>query len=143
VDVLVVGFPDAQLDGTIADALAELVANGTIRLLDMLIVYVDESGTTTVAEITDIDGDGVPDLIAMQIDTPGLLTDADAAAAVEGLPPASAVLLIAWENTWAIRASMALREKGGVLLGFHRIPVTEIDAAMDELDAVILEEVEG
>ena len=143
VDVLVVGFPDAQLDGTIADALAELVANGTIRLLDMLIVYVDESGATTVAEITDIDGDGVPDLIAMQIDTPGLLTDADAAAAVDGLPPASAVLLIAWENTWAIRASMALREKGGVLLGFHRIPVTEIDAAMDELEAVILEEVEG
>ena len=44
VDVLVVGFPDAELDGTIADALAELVANGTIRLLDMLIVYVDESG---------------------------------------------------------------------------------------------------
>ena len=84
-----------------------------------------------------------PDLIAMQFDTPGLLTDADAAAAVEGLPPASAILLIAWENTWAIRASMALREKGGVLLGFHRIPVTEIDAAMDELEAVILEEVEG
>ena len=35
---------------------------------------------------------------------------------------------------------MALREKGGVLLGFHRIPVTEVDAAMDELEAVILEE---
>jgi len=140
---MVVGFPDAQLDGTIADALGELVANGTIRLLDMVIVYVDALGATTVAEITDIDGDGVPDLVAMQIDTPGLLTDADAAAAVEGFPPASAVLLIAWENTWAIRASMALREKGGVLLGFHRIPVTEIDAAMDELEAVILEEVEG
>src|SRR6188472_3891631 len=140
VDVLVVGFPDAQLDGTIAEALAELVANGTIRLLDMLIVYVDESGETTVAEITD--GDGVPDLVTMEIDTPGLLTDADAAAAAEGLPPASAVLLIAWENTWAIRASMALREKGGVLLGFHRIPVTEIDTALDELEAVILEEVE-
>ena len=45
-------------------------------MLDTLIVYVDESGETTVAEITDIDGDGVPDLIAMQIDTPGLLTAA-------------------------------------------------------------------
>ena len=110
VDVLVVGFPDAQLQWQhIAEALAELVANGTIRLLDMLIVYVDASGETTVAEITDIDGDGVPDLIAMQFDTPGLLTDADAAAAVEGLPPASAILLIAWENPGLIRASMALR----------------------------------
>src|SRR6476620_5105531 len=83
VDVMVVDFPAALRYGTIADALAELVANGTSRLLDMLIVYVDESGATTVAEITDIDGDGVPDLIAMQIDTPGLLTDADAAAAAE------------------------------------------------------------
>lgn len=141
VDVLVVGFTDAQPDGTIAGALAELVANGTIRLLDMLIVYKDEANETTVAEITDIDGDGIPDLIAMKMDTPGLLTDADAAAAVEALPPGSAVVLIAWENTWAVRASMALREKGGVLLGFHRISVTEVDAAMDELETAILEEV--
>jgi Family of unknown function (DUF6325) len=142
VDVLVVGFPDARPDGTIAAAVVELVANGTIRLLDMLIVYKDESGETTLAEVTDIDGDGIPDLIAMQGDIPGLLTEADAAATVDALPPGSAVLLIAWENTWAIRASMALREKGGVLLGFHRLPAAEIDAAMDELEALILEEIE-
>jgi Family of unknown function (DUF6325) len=143
VDILVVGFPDAQPDGTIADALVELIANGTIRLLDMLIVYKDDAGEMTVAEITDIDGDGIPDLIAMQGDIPGLLTDADAAAAVEALPPGCAVVLIAWENTWAIRASMALRQKGGVLLGFQRIPAEEIDLAMDELEAIILEEIES
>lgn len=88
---MVVGFPDAQPDGSVAEALAELVANGTIRLLDMVIAYKDGSGETTLAEVTDIDGDGIPDLIAMRIDTPGLLTDADAAAAVEALPRGSAV----------------------------------------------------
>ena len=55
------------------------LAQGKAAKPNIVIVYVDESGETTVAEITDIDADGVPDLIAMQFDTPGLLTDADAA----------------------------------------------------------------
>ena len=51
-----------------------------------------------------------------------LLTDADARAAVAELPADSAVAMVAWENTWAIKAGMALRRKGAVLLGFERIP---------------------
>src|SRR6478735_1769574 len=81
VDVLIVGFADAKPDGTIAEAVAELVANGTVRILDALIVYKNDDGEVTMVEVTDVDGDGIPDLVAIQGDVPGLLTDADARAA--------------------------------------------------------------
>lgn len=143
VDVLVVGFPDPKPDGSIAEAISELVASGTVRILDIVLVYKDDAGEVTLAEVTDVDGDGIPDLVAIRGDVPGLLTDADARAAVEALPAGSAVALLAWENTWAIRASMALRRKGALLLAHERIPAGEIDAAMDELEAMINEETES
>jgi hypothetical protein len=135
VDVLIVGFAGAEPDGSIADAIAQLVADGTIRVLDLMLVYKDDAGEVTVAEVTDIDGDGVNDLVVLRGDIPGLLTDADARSAVEELPNGTAVAMIAWENTWAIRATMAMRRKGAVLLGFQRIPAGDIDAAIDEWEA--------
>src|SRR3954468_4838399 len=143
VDVLVVGFPDAKPDGSIAEAISELVANGTVRILDLVLVFKDDAGEVTLAEVTDVDGDGIPDLVAIRGDVPGLLTDADARAAVEALPTGSAVALLAWENTWAIRASMAMRRQGAVLLGSQRIPAGDIEAAMDELETMIDDETES
>ena len=143
VDVIVVAFPDARPDGSIADAISALVANGTVRILDLVLAWKDDSGEVTLAEVTDLDGDGIPDLVAIQGDVPGLLTDADAQAAMEAIPPGSAVALLAWENTWAIRASMALREQGAVLLAHERIPADDIDAVMDELEAMIDNETES
>jgi len=143
VDVLVVAFPDPKPDGSIAEAIAELVANGTVRILDIVLVYKDDAGEVTLAEVTDVDGDGIPDLVAIRGDVPGLLTDADARAAVEALPAGCAVALLAWENTWAIRASMALRRKGALLLAHDRIPAGDIDAAMDELEAMIDQETQS
>jgi Family of unknown function (DUF6325) len=143
VDVLVVGFPDPRPDGSIAAAISELVAKGTVRILDIVLVYKDEAGEVTLAEVSDVDGDGIPDLVAIQGDVPGLLTDADARAAVEALPAGTAVALLAWENTWAIRASIALRRKGAILLAHERIPAADIDAAMDELEAMIDEETQS
>lgn len=143
VDVLVVAFPDAKPDGTIAEAISELVARGTVRILDLVLVYKDGAGEVTLAEVTDVDGDGIPDLVALQGDVPGLLTDADARAAMEAMPKGSAVALLAWENTWAIRASMAMRRQGAVLLGSQRIPAGDVDAAIDELETMIDDETES
>jgi Family of unknown function (DUF6325) len=143
VDVLVILCPDLKPDGSIAEAISELVANGTVRILDIVLVYKDDAGEVTLAEVTDVDGDGIPDLVAIQGDVPGLLTDADARAAVEALPAGCAVALLAWENTWAIRASMALRRKGALLMAHDRIPAGDIDAAMDELEAMIDQETQS
>ena len=88
----------------------------------------------TLAEVTDLDGDGIPDLVAIRGDA-RTAHGRGRAGGRGGLPAGSAVAMVAWENTWAIKAGMALRRKGAVLLGFERIPADDVAAALEELEA--------
>jgi hypothetical protein len=81
--------------------------------------------------VTDVDGDGIPDLIAVKGDIPGLLSEDDAGAAITSMPNNSAIAVLAWENTWLIRAGQAIRNNGGTLIAFERIPAEDVQAALD------------
>jgi hypothetical protein len=131
VDVVVIAFDEPKFDGSIAAAIGELQGAGVVRLLDAIVVNKSDDGQVTFLEITDIDGDGELDLVALQGDIPGLLSEDDAAVGVEGMPNGSAVMMLAWENTWAIRASMAIREAGGTLVSMERIPAEDVQAVLD------------
>jgi hypothetical protein len=51
------------------------------------------------------------------------------------LEPGSGALLVVWENTWARDLAFAVREAGGAMIGFQRVPhevVVEAVAAMNE-----------
>lgn len=135
VDVAVIAFDEPKFDGSVAGAIADLVAQGIVRVLDVVLVNKDEDGVTTLFEVTDVDGDGIPDLIAVQGDIPGLLSEEDASAAIEGMPNNSAIAMIAWENTWLIRAGQAIRNNGGTLVAFERIQAADVQAVLDAADA--------
>ena len=134
VDVAVIAFDEPKFDGSVASAIADLVANGTVRILDIVLVNKDENGTVTVLEVTDVDGDGIPDLVALQGDIPGMLSETDAGLAVEEMPNSTAIALIAWENTWLVRAGQAIRNNGGTLIAFERIPAEDVQAVLDASD---------
>jgi hypothetical protein len=131
VDVAVIAFDEPKFDGSIASAIADLVADGTVRILDIVLVNKDENGVVTLLEVTDVDGDGIPDLIALQGDIPGMLSETDAGLAVEQMPNNSAIALLAWENTWLVRAGQAIRNNGGTLIAFERIPAEDVQAVLD------------
>ena len=135
VDVAVIAFDEPKFDGSIASAIADLVADGTVRILDIVLVNKDENGEVTLLEVTDVDGDGIPDLIALQGDIPGLLSETDAGLAVEEMPNNTAIALLAWENTWLVRAGQAIRNNGGTLIAFERIPAEDVQAVLDATDA--------
>ncbi len=137
VDILVVGFPENRFDGSIAPAIADLVARGIVRVLDVVIISKDDDGQITLAEIADLDGDGVNDLAVMTGDIPGLIGEDDERAVADELPAGSTVAMIAWENTWAIGASMAIRQAGGVVMAHERIAPGDVDAVLSvfELEA--------
>jgi hypothetical protein len=135
VDVAVIAFDEPTFDGSVASAIADLVAQGIVRVLDIVLVNKDENGQTTLFEVTDVDGDGIPDLIAVQGDIPGLLSEEDAGAAIESMPNNSAIAMIAWENTWLIRAGQAIRNNGGTLVAFERIAAADVQAVLDSADA--------
>jgi len=135
VDVAVIAFDEPKFDGSVASAIADLVAQGIVRVLDIVLVNKDENGQTTLFEVTDVDGDGIPDLIAIKGDIPGLLSEDDAAAAIESMPNSSAIAMFAWENTWLIRAGQAIRNNGGTLVAFERIAAEDVQAVLDSADA--------
>ena len=135
VDVAVIAFDEPKFDGSVAGAIADLVAQGIVRVLDIVLVNKDENGETTLFEVTDVDGDGIPDLIAVKGDIPGLLSEEDAGAAIESMPNSSAIAMIAWENTWLIRAGQAIRNNGGALVAFERIAAEDVQAVLDSADA--------
>lgn len=135
VDVAVIAFDEPKFDGSIANAIADLVGAGIVRVLDIVLVNKDADGVTTLFEVTDVDGDGIPDLIAVQGDIPGLLSEDDAAAAIEAMPPSSAIAMIAWENTWLVRAGAAIRANGGSLVAFERIPAADVAAVLAAAEA--------
>ena len=47
----------------------------------------------------------------------------------------SAIALIAWENTWLIRARNAIAGNGGTLIAFERIPAADVMAVLESADA--------
>ena len=130
VDIAVFAFDQPTFNGAVAEAIVDLVRAGIVRLLDAVMVYKDAEGTVTLAEITDIDGDGIPDLVALQGDLPGLIGEDDATSVIAEMPNDAALLMLAWENTWAIRTAVAIRENGGFLVAHERIPAADVQAVL-------------
>jgi hypothetical protein len=130
VDVAIIGFPGNKFTGRIAPALAELVENGTIRILDLLFVSKSADGAIESFAISDFDGDGQADIIAIDLAEPGSLSHEDAEEVADDLEPNSSAALIAWENVWATKLVSALREADAVLIDSVRIPAQVVEAVL-------------
>ena len=100
VDVVIIGFPGNKFSGQIAPAIVDLVNSGTIRVVDLLFVMKDESGTITTIEAGDL-GEGLEGFLSIDVMQAGALNEEDADEVADDLPLNSAALLIAFENTWA------------------------------------------
>jgi len=131
VSYTVIAFPGNRFNGNIAPEVANLVANGTVRILDLVFVAKDEQGETVslefdqmdeLAAFGDIDGE-VGGLVNME--------DLDHVAA--NLPEGNSALVILWEDLWAAPLVEAMRESGGVLIDSARIPNDLIESALDDL----------
>ena len=138
VDIVVIGYPpDAPQTGEAIPLFVDLVDRGIIRVLDVLLVRKDLDGTISGLEITDLDGDGVNDLVVFEGARSGLLGDDDAATAGEALAPGATAVLICFENTWAAPFATAVRRNGGEVLAFERVGAQDLidaAAALDDSD---------
>ena len=131
VDYAVLAFPGNQFKGEIAPALADLVEAGTIRLIDAAFVSRDEDGVVSAFELTELAADVQEALAALNIDVQGLVSDEELLAAGEALEPGSSAALLVWENVWARRIAQSMREAGGVLVAFERVPHEVVQAARE------------
>jgi hypothetical protein len=131
VDYAIVAFPGNRFRGEIAPALDELVKANTIRIIDVAFVGKDAEGDIVAAELTELDPDVQKSLESVGIEVQGLLNEDDLKAAAEELEPDSSAALIVWENVWARKVTQAMRDAGGVLLAFERLPHEVVQAARE------------
>ncbi len=113
VDYAIVAFPGNKFRGEIGPAIAELVENGTIRVIDIAFVGKDEDGNAVAMELLELDPDVQKALNSIGIEVGGLLNDDDLIDAAEGLEPNSSAAMIVWENVWARKVAQAIRDAGG------------------------------
>ncbi len=131
VDYVVVAFPGNQFKGEIVPALEDLVEAGTVRIIDTAFVGKDENGEIFTLEVTELDPDVQEALDALDMEVQGLFNDEELLAIGQNLEPNFSAAVLVWENVWARKVAQAIRDAGGVMVAFERIPHDIVQAARE------------
>jgi len=131
VDYAIVAFPGNRFRGEIAPAIGELVDAGTIRIIDIAFVGKDADGNVVAMELTELDPEVQQGLENAGVEVGGLFNEEDLIAAADELDPDSSAALLVWENVWARKVAQAMRDAGGELVAFERLPHEVVQAARE------------
>ena len=129
IDFIVLEFPGNKFNGEILPALVNLIAAGTVRVLDLALIAKDEAGETIFGELEDLEGIG--ELSGLGAFLSDLITDEDLASAAEDLPANSSAVILMWENTWAVPFINAVRGSGGDVVASGRLASSDVLAALE------------
>lgn len=130
VEIAVVEFPGSRFNGEIVPALAALVDDGIINILDVVLLTKDVDGSVTALEVSELDADDAAAFDELDGEVNGLLSTDDLDLAAESLSLGSSAVLIVWENAWASRLVDAVAASGGRLVAHDRLDAETVDAAL-------------
>ena len=133
IDFIALEFKGNNFKGEIIPALVELIANKTIRVIDLVIVLKDEKGKVEVAELQQL----TPDIIAvfdpLDKEVNGLIKEVDAAMVGRNMENNSTAAVMLFENLWAVKFKEAVINADGRLLMQERIPHEVVLEALEDL----------
>ncbi len=135
VEYIIVGFPGNRFSGEIVPELSKLVESGMIRILDLVCITKDATGSAVAIEIGDLDE--LAPFAALDGDVGGLIGPEDIEHAAATLKPNSSAAVLIWEDVWAAPFADALRRADGVLLEGARIPQELIAPALANLPPAV------
>ena len=135
VDYVVIEFPAGarNFTGEMAKELLALVDNGTIRVIDILILAKADDGTVDAIELSDV-GD-LGELQALEAELAELLAEEDVEHLAAAMDPGSVAGVLIYENLWAAPFAAAARRSGGQLIANGRIPIQAIIASIEADEA--------
>jgi len=108
-EYVIVGFPENNFSGEIADGLAALLDAGLIRIVDLVLVAKGDDGSVVVLEVDEHEHGG-------------MIGPEDIEHAAESIADGSSVLILVWEDLWAKPLAEAIRRAGGELIEGGIIP---------------------
>jgi uncharacterized membrane protein len=122
IEFLALKFPGNQFRGEIVPALADLVEEETIRIIDLLFVQKTADGAVRVVELADLGEDDYRAYEEVVSDVSGLLNHDDAREIAKSLEPNASAALLLFENVWATRFVDAVANAKGEVIVSERIP---------------------
>ena len=133
VEIAIIEFPGSRFNGEIVPALTQLVDDGIVAIIDLVLVSKDVDGSVTVLEISELDDETAGAFDDLDGEAGGLLSEDDLAQAAEALSLGSSALMIVWQDTLGRRdSSRRSRRPGGRLVAHDRLDaetVAEVLAA--------------
>ncbi len=133
VDVVVLAAGEPRFDGSVLAELEKQAAQGTIRVLDAMILMKDETGRQWRLDLKDLPPDQAAAVGFIEDETQGLLNEEDAEIFFEGMVPGSAVVALAIEHTWAVNLVNAIAGAGFEVALNFRVPAPVVSDAFDSL----------
>lgn len=137
VDYLVVEFPGSNFNGEILPELVDLVQQGVVRVLDLVVIKKQDDGSFDAFEFDDIEQGLLGELRGLERELADLLTEDDVSSAAEALEPGSTAALLVYENRWAARFAGAVRRSGGQLVAGGRIPMEAVLEAIGSIEVEV------
>lgn len=130
VDVLVLAYGMPNFEGKVLAELKRRTADGTIRVMDAMVLLKDDKGMPWRLNPEDLPED-VRSAVGYDKGTSLDLFDAeDASTLFEGMVPGSAVMALAIEHVWAVDLANAILDSGAEVALNYRVPATVIDEAL-------------
>ena len=134
VDFLVAEFQEGSFHGGLTTAIARLVEQNIVHIIDLVFISKDADGNVEAIEIDALDDEAAEFYSGLDGEYGGLLSDEDLSAAGADLAPGSAAGLIVYENVWAREFLAALGEAGGTVISQARIPAEDVEVAFAGLE---------
>lgn len=137
VEILVVMLPGNRFSGTMLSELATVVRNGTITIIDGLLLRREQDGELNFFEVDQIKSvDGELSLGDLVDRVEQLISEEDVNELAEALEPNSSGVILVFEHTWAAPLTAAVRASGGMLLADVHVPGPVADEVFDAIAAL-------
>jgi uncharacterized membrane protein len=130
VEVAVISFEGNRFNGEIAPALAALVEQGIVRIVDLVFVARDGSGQVRTFELDDAEADVADVMSPLADEVSGLLSEDDIREIGERLQPNSSAAMVVFEHAWLRRLREAILNANGRLVAQERIPMEIVERAL-------------
>ncbi|MDR7183982.1 MULTISPECIES: DUF6325 family protein [Microbacterium] len=127
IEFYAIGFEGDRPGPAVLQAIDDLVASGTVNVLDLVFARRSPEGEIEVLELSDTVDDGAPAL-----DLAGLAGQDDILYLAENLEPGSSAAILVIELLWAKSFAAALYDAGGAVIAREGIPAPIVNAFLAE-----------
>ena len=133
IDLVALEFKGFNFRNEVITGMVDLVAEETVRVLDLVILHKDDKGSVAVQELKELSAAELQILEPLKAEISGMITADDIKLIGRKLKENTTTMVMLLENIWAIRLRQDTSEGGGRLVMHERIPTEIVKEAIKDL----------